>query len=117
MVDQGQVMNHVAVLPRAAAYIRIGGDERVTDMSVEALRDAIRTRCEREGWELVGMYEDNAAMKERPALERLVAAAQRGSFEVVVTHSADRLSRGTVPVLTLGRGSEVTQVSASSSSS
>ena len=92
MVDQGPVMNDVAVPLRAAAYICTGDDERVKDMSLETRREAIRSRCKREGWELVGMYEDNATMKERPALEQLVADARFGSFEVVVTHSADWLS-------------------------
>ena len=93
MVDQRQAMNNGAGRPRAVGYIRADDDERTTHMTAETQRDEIRETCERRGWALVGTYEDNGALNERPALRQLMVDARNRGFDVVVTYSADRLSR------------------------
>jgi DNA invertase Pin-like site-specific DNA recombinase len=50
----------------------------------------------RERWVLTRTYEDRAisgAVRQRPAFQQLLADAERGAFDVVVTESLDRLGR------------------------
>ena len=93
MVVQRQAMNNGAGRPRAAGYICADDDGRTTQVTAETQRDEIRETCERRGWALVGTYEDNGAVNERPALRQLMADARNRGFDVVVTYSAARLSR------------------------
>ena len=99
MVDQRQAMNNGAGRPRAVGYIRPDDDGRTTHMTAEAQRDEIRQMCERSAWALVGTYEDNGAVNERPALEQVMADARDRNFDVMVIHSSDMLSHAVTVVL------------------
>jgi DNA invertase Pin-like site-specific DNA recombinase len=56
----------------------------------------LREYCERRGWEIAGEYVDagiSGAKDSRPELNRMVAAAHRRRFDVVVLWKSDRFAR------------------------
>ena len=81
---------------RVAGYVRANGIEEVTP---EAQRKGIEDLADREGWQLVEVYVDQSGPAdidfevERPAFSTMLDDASRGRFDVLVTHSLDRLSR------------------------
>jgi DNA invertase Pin-like site-specific DNA recombinase len=82
---------------RAAIYTRISNDPGGERAGVERQRAECLTLAERQGWTVVGTYEDNDRSaysgKPRPAFERLLADAADGVFDVVVVWASDRLYR------------------------
>jgi DNA invertase Pin-like site-specific DNA recombinase len=78
---------------RAAGYVCVSrGDQRP---SLQA--DAITGLVARRQWTLVEVFADHThagtTKGPRPELERLMAAARRREFDVVVVHGADRMVR------------------------
>ena len=84
---------------RAAAYIRVSTETQADKgLGADIQREQIERFCQDSGWELVAVYEDpgvsGASMPaERPALWKLMKAAEAGAFEKVVIARLDRLAR------------------------
>lgn len=81
---------------RVAIYARYSSDLQ----DVRSIADQIalaRERAAREGWAVVGVYEDaaisGAAIVNRPGLLKLLADAACNTFDAVLTEDLDRLSR------------------------
>jgi len=91
---------------QAAGYVRVSSEEQVNEgFSLAAQRRQITAFCEAKGWTLGHVYADEGIsgkeMKNRPALQQLLAAAQAHKFDVVVITNLDRLSRTTLQILAL----------------
>jgi len=78
---------------RAAVYIRISTDGQHMDMQENDLPEY----CEFRKWQIVETYKDvmTGSKDRRPALDRLMADARRGKFDVVVVWRFDRFARST----------------------
>lgn len=86
------------VYMRAAAYVRVSTDPQAREDkdSLRVQREACRKSAEQHGWQIVGEYSDegvSGAHTDRPQLERLLADAQAGKFDLLVVHNHDRLAR------------------------
>lgn len=92
---------------RAALYSRVSTDEqaeRGTSLTDQHRRTNIY--CDEQHWDVVEHYVDDGfsgATVDRPALQRLLAAARAASFDVVVVTDPDRLSRDLVDGLVIER--------------
>ena len=91
-------------MTRIALYARYSSDQQ----SVASIEDQLRIcreRAEREGWQVVGVYEDaavsGASMLLRPGIQALVQDAQAGRFDLVLAEALDRVSRDQTDVATL----------------
>ncbi len=77
---------------RAALYTRVSSGEQNTGAQERALREYVQRR----GWKLQQIYRDqgvSGASSKRPALNELLKACRRGSFDVVVVLKFDRFAR------------------------
>ena len=91
---------------RAVAYMRISQDKDGTEFGVGTQRKHILGLIQARGWELVEEYTDNSvsASKARgkgTAWARMLAAAERNEFDVIVAVDLDRLLRQTKDLVTL----------------
>ncbi|RBP86950.1 DNA invertase Pin-like site-specific DNA recombinase [Rhodobacter sp. 140A] len=80
---------------RVAIYARFSTDKQ-RDASIEDQIDSCRDLAAREGWEIVGTYQDRAisgASMFRPGIEVLQRDAKAGKFDIVLAEALDRLSR------------------------
>lgn len=80
---------------RAVIYTRFSS-ERQREESIADQIEVCRRYIERQGWTLVGTYEDAAisgASSARPGYQRLLTDLDRGIFDVIVVEALDRLSR------------------------
>ena len=82
----------------AAGYIRVSTASQFQSGAGLADQDqAIRTECERRGWNLAHVWADDAAsgrsIDRRPELQAALDALREGSASVLVTAKLDRLSR------------------------
>ena len=82
----------------AAVYVRISSDPRQRRLGVDRQLEDCRDICEREGWQIVGPYEDNDKTaadpnKPRPAYDAMMADIRAGKIDVVVVSISDRLHR------------------------
>ena len=84
-------------MKRAAIYTRISTGEQNSDLQTRELPEF----CERRGWQLADTYSDvmTGAKDKRPALDRLMADARRGKFQVVAVWRFDRFARSTSHLL------------------
>jgi DNA invertase Pin-like site-specific DNA recombinase len=82
---------------RAAIYTRISTGEQNADLQTRELPEF----CDRRGWGLAETYSDvmTGAKDKRPALDRLMADARRGKFDVVAVWRFDRFARSTSHLL------------------
>jgi len=81
--------------PRVALYARYSSDNQ-RDASIEDQLRQCRERAAREGWAVVASYCDRAisgASLIRPGIRSLLADAQAGRFDMVLSEALDRLSR------------------------
>jgi DNA invertase Pin-like site-specific DNA recombinase len=78
-------------MKRTALYLRCS----TTDQHTETQELDLRQLAEQRGLEIVEVYADYAsgAKTSRPALDRLMADARRGQFDIVLVWAADRLAR------------------------
>lgn len=80
-----------------AGYRRVSTDEQAEyGFSLEAQEAQIREYAARRGWQVAEIYTDaglSGTLDQRPALNRLLADAAAGRFQVVVVHAIDRLYR------------------------
>lgn len=79
---------------RAALYARVSTDHQTTTNQLRELR----TVAKRMGWELDGEYIDKGisgakGREQRPAFDRMLKAATRREFDVIMAWSVDRLGR------------------------
>jgi site-specific DNA recombinase len=91
-------------MTRVALYARYSSDQQ----SVASIEDQFRVcreRAEREGWHVVGAYEDAAITGStlilRPGVRALLQDAEAGRFDLVLAEALDRVSRDQADVATL----------------
>ena len=96
----GTAANGVAVMSaqRVIGYVRVSTDEQHTSgPGPRARRAAIRSECERRGWELLRIVgEDSGASSatlERAGLQQAMETLDKGNADVLVIAKLDRLSR------------------------
>jgi DNA invertase Pin-like site-specific DNA recombinase len=79
---------------RAAAYTRVANSENASERLADQERQ-IRQWAEQDGCEIVDVYTDigSGNTDQRPGLERLVADARAGAFDMVVVAEPSRLFR------------------------
>jgi len=88
---------------RVAIYARFSSAMQ-SEASIEDQLRICRERVEREGWTVSEIFTDMAisgASMKRPGVQRLMDAASRGAFDVIVAEALDRLSRDQADVATL----------------
>ncbi len=81
---------------RVAIYIRRSTDEEHQPFSLEAQESKLRAYITSQpGWSLVAAFPDDAsgATLERPGLQKALAAARAGRFDVLLVYRVDRLTR------------------------
>ncbi len=77
---------------RVALYARVSTSDQRADLQLHELRRL----AEQRGWKVVGEYVDegySGTKDRRPALDRLMADAQRGRFDIVACWRFDRFAR------------------------
>lgn len=93
---------------RVAAYARVSTDQDTQQNSYEAqieyYSEYIRSKPE---WEFAGVYADEGisgtSRKKRDGFNRMVADAQAGRIDMILTKSISRFARNTVDSLTITR--------------
>ncbi len=82
---------------RVAIYLRFSCKDQMDSFSIDAQRHATTTFIQQRGWTLVAEYVDEAysakADAERPAFQRLLAAARQRQFDLIVVDKVDRFYR------------------------
>jgi DNA invertase Pin-like site-specific DNA recombinase len=80
---------------RCACYYRMSTDDQKD--SIDRQRSTVLPHCERKGYRVTGEYLDEGIagdeFAKRPGLQRLLAAAAAGEFDVAVVDEVSRLSR------------------------
>jgi site-specific DNA recombinase len=87
-------------MTRVALYARYSSDNQ-RDASIEDQLRQCRERAVREGWTIVETYSDRAisgASLIRSGIQSLLADAQAGRFDMVLSEALDRVSRDQVDV-------------------
>ncbi|MGV6876536.1 recombinase family protein [Pseudochelatococcus sp. B33] len=83
-------------MPKAAIYARYSSDLQ-TPQSIDDQFRLCRILAEREGWDIVAAYQDEAAsgasIRGREGIARLLNEARAGRFEIVCAEALDRISR------------------------
>lgn len=93
------VNSYRADMPRAVIYTRVSSDPDERGRSVGEQEAECRAVCDRNGWDIVGVFSDNDrsasryATKERPEYRRLIACIEDGGCDVLVTWEASRAQR------------------------
>lgn len=88
---------------RVALYARFSSDLQ-NAASIEDQLRLCRERAAREGWQVVGSYEDAAtsgATLMRPGIHRLQQDARERRFDLVLSEALDRLSRNQADIASL----------------
>lgn len=84
---------------RAVLYLRISDDREGKKLGVERQEQLCRELAERLGVEIVEVYRDNdisasgKKMRRRPDYERMLAAARKHQFDMIISYSNSRLTR------------------------
>ncbi|HLX60310.1 MAG TPA: recombinase family protein [Planctomycetota bacterium] len=84
--------------PRVAIYARVSTSEQNADMQTAELREYAARR----GWTLAGEFVDtgiSGTKASRPELDKLMAAARRRRFDLVLVWRFDRFARSTAHLL------------------
>jgi DNA invertase Pin-like site-specific DNA recombinase len=81
-------------MKKAAIYARVSTNGQTTDNQIRELKKVAR----RHGWNLAGKYVDHGisgakGRDKRPELNKLLNAANRREFDVIMAWSVDRLGR------------------------
>lgn len=83
-------------MPKAALYARYSSDLQ-NPQSIDDQFRLCRILAEREGWDIVAAYRDEAAsgasIRGREGIARLLNEARAGRFEIVCAEALDRISR------------------------
>ena len=94
----GRMTNQKAV--RVALYSRVSTKDKGQDVRNQT--DQLRECCQRQNWDIVREYTDNASGKrgDRVQFQSMFEGASRREFDAVLFWSLDRFSReGTLPTL------------------
>src|SRR5204863_4452496 len=78
---------------RVAIYVRRSTDEEHQPFSIEAQDSRLRSYVKSQpGWSLVARFEDDAsgAKLDRPGLQKALAAAAAGRYDVLLVYRVDR---------------------------
>jgi site-specific DNA recombinase len=83
---------------KVAAYARVSTQRQAEDQTIEQQIEGLQARAQVEGWTLEAshVYRDegySGARLDRPALDRLRDAAERGEFQAILVTAPDRLAR------------------------
>ena len=75
---------------RAAVYCRLSKDDELQgeSASIANQRDMLEKYCEKQGWEVVAVYQDDGFTglnMERPDLQRMLRAIERRQINLVIT--------------------------------
>mgnify|MGYP001114911534 CR=1 FL=1 len=78
-----------------AAYARVSTQRQVEEQTIEQQSERLNAKADAEGWTLAPqhLYSDagySGARIDRPALDRLRDAAERGEFQAVLVTAPDR---------------------------
>ena len=87
---------------RAAIYARVSTLHHGQDVGLQV--DELREVCAQRGYVIVGEFIDDGvsgAKTSRPALDRMLADAQRGRFDLLLVWKLDRLARSLTHLLTV----------------
>ena len=86
---------------RVAIYLRISTDERNQPWSLSAQRERCEAFCRAQDELLVSTFVDEATgtTLERPELQKALAEARKGTFDVLLFYRIDRLSRNLAQLL------------------
>ncbi len=81
-------------MKKAAIYARVSTDRQTTENQLRELREV----AERHGWSVVAEHVDQGVSgvkgrEKRPALDKLLKAANRREFDIIMAWSVDRLGR------------------------
>lgn len=82
-------------MQKAVIYTRYS-DRAQRDVSIEQQLRACREYAERQGLEVVGMYEDRAltgTSDQRPGFQRMIADSARQEWQYVIVYALDRFAR------------------------
>lgn len=80
-------------MKRAVLYLRVSDPDQHPETQLHDLRQMAAQR----GLEIAGIYEDriSGAKASRPGLDRMMADARRGKFNVLLVWAFDRMARST----------------------
>ena len=83
---------------RAAVYCRLSKDDDLQgeSASIANQRDMLEKYCEKQGWEVVAVYQDDGFTglnMERPDLQRMLRAIERRQINLVIMKDLSRLGR------------------------
>lgn len=81
---------------KAGLYARVSSEEQAEGYSISAQLEAMRDFCESQGWAIAREYIEpgfTARTDDRPIFGRVLQDAERGAFDVLVTHKLDRAFR------------------------
>jgi DNA invertase Pin-like site-specific DNA recombinase len=87
-------------MKKVALYLRVSTNQQ----TCENQRLELEKYCERQGWNIVKVYEDSGfsgSKSDRPALNEMMGDAAKGRFQVVVVWKIDRLARSTADLLNI----------------
>ena len=88
---------------KAAGYVRVSQERAAKNgYGLGAQEEDIRRHAEYRRWRLLDVYRENGVSgykRNRPALERLLADAESGKFDVVIFPSIDRVGRSVKDVI------------------
>ena len=88
--------------PRVALYARVSTVGKGQDVTLQL--DELRRVAEQRGWRVYQEYVDDGisgSIEKRPALDRMMADAQAGKFDLVAVWKLDRLGRSLQHLLRL----------------
>ncbi|MDT7579254.1 MAG: site-specific recombinase, partial [Pseudonocardiales bacterium] len=92
---------------RVAVYLRISEDRDGREAGVTRQHEDCESRAHREDWAIVREYSDNdisastRSRKVRPGYRNMLAAAERGEFDVILAYSTSRLTRRPAELIAL----------------
>jgi site-specific DNA recombinase len=88
---------------QAAGYVRVSQERAAQKgFGLEAQEADVKRHAEYKRWRLFDVYSENGVSgykRERPALERMLADAKSGKFDVVIFPSIDRVGRSVKDVI------------------
>ena len=92
---------------RAAAYCRVSTDKDDQLNSLETQRSFFLDFIREKGWELAGIFADEGlsgtSVARRPEFNRMLALAEEGGLDLIVTKEVSRFARNTVDALSVTR--------------
>lgn len=85
---------------RAVGYCRFSSENQQDGFSIEAQQKAIREFCDKEGYELLRFYVDEAktgtTTEGRTSFLEMLSDSKKGEFQLVIVHKLDRFARNRV---------------------